>query len=211
MNNKFDGFRWDGKLLKKTTYQTWHRKNVGNSCGMNKHFVFCRCKLFPELSLSPYQFKIDCLSLFLFFLMAPPSACRGSWARGGIWAPAVTYTTAVSRPDPLTHCARLGGDPPSTVIWAGFFTHCAMAGTPEYTVFHTCISLVLFFYVSAKVLRSIWPFLIIAWTVRLHDFEPARLSTHRAVGSQYTLFSVSLQEYDQGAWERRKMKTFGVL
>ena len=136
---------------------------------MNKHFVFCRCKLFPELSLSPYQFKIDCLSLslflfffngptlspyqfkidclslFLFFLTAPPSACRGSWARDGVWAPAVTYTTAVSRPDPLTHCARLGVDPPlhSDLSWI-FHSLCHGGNSRIYCLSYLYFSCVVF-------------------------------------------------------------------
>ena len=46
--------------------------------------------------------------LLLFFFFFVPCSTWSSQIRDHIWATVVTYTTAMTTPDPLTHCARPG-------------------------------------------------------------------------------------------------------
>ena len=53
--------------------------------------------------------------------MSPPTPYQSAWARGQIWATAVTYTTAAAMLTTLTHCTKPGMEPiphnPSCCIW----------------------------------------------------------------------------------------------
>lgn len=72
-----------------------------------KTIAFCRI---VRLDHPLAQIPTSILPVFLsfFFLFWLPHSIWSSWARDQIRAEAVTYTTAVAMPDPLTHFARPG-------------------------------------------------------------------------------------------------------
>ena len=63
-----------------------------------------------QIEIGPHVTYLLITWITVFFFMAASVVYRSSPARDQIQATAVTYTTAATMPDPLTHCSRPGSN-----------------------------------------------------------------------------------------------------